>query len=95
VEAGKASFAFVILTPDDVIQKPELVYAQGRPNTIFELGWFYGKLGRDKACILKKDGTNINTDIHGVSRIQFNNKIDDFNIIQQIKNELRKAKIIE
>jgi predicted nucleotide-binding protein len=91
-EARKASFAFILLTPDDVVEKVNRIYAQGRPNVIFELGWFYGKIKREKTCILKKENTNIHTDIEGVSTIIFSNKIND--CISEIKQELMKAKII-
>jgi len=59
-EAKKASYAFAILTPDDMIRSrdnsTEYEYLQPRPNVIFELGWFYGKLGRARVCILHKEG---------------------------------------
>lgn len=91
-EAGKASFSFILLTPDDVVDKAGRIYAQGRPNVIFELGWFYGKLRRENVCILKKKGTNIHTDIEGVSTITFENKIEDYK--SEIEIELLEAKII-
>ena len=37
-EAKKAAFAFVLLTPDDIIRKNDREYSQARPNVIFELG---------------------------------------------------------
>jgi predicted nucleotide-binding protein len=33
---------------------------------IFELGFFYGKLGRGRVCVLHKPGTEILSDIAGV-----------------------------
>lgn len=74
-EAQRASFAFVLLTPDDVIQKDETEYSQARPNVIFELGWFYGRLGRERVCILFKQGTRIHSDLDGISRIQFKDSV--------------------
>jgi hypothetical protein len=46
-------------------------YAQARPNVIFELGWFYGSLGHSRVCILFKNGTQIHSDLGGISRVQF------------------------
>jgi hypothetical protein len=65
-EAQKAAFAFVLLTPDDTVRKDDGEYSQARPNVAFELGWFYGKLGRKKVCILFKKGTRIHSDLEGV-----------------------------
>lgn len=85
-EAQRAAFAFVLLTPDDVILKSETEYSQARPNVIFELGWFYGRLGRDKVCILFKQGTKIHSDLDGVSRIEFNESINEK--VAEIEKEL-------
>ena len=62
-EAKSASYAFVLLTPDDIVEKENGKYIQARPNVLFELGWFCGKLGRDKVCIIKRQGTQIPTDL--------------------------------
>lgn len=85
-EALRAAFAFVLLTPDDIIRKSNGEYSQARPNVIFELGWFYGKLGRDRVCILFKKGTQIYSDLDGVSRVEFIETIDEK--YQEIKLEL-------
>ncbi|MGL5759409.1 TIR domain-containing protein [Plesiomonas sp.] len=91
-EAQRASFAFVLLTPDDVIQKDENEYSQARPNVVFELGWFYGRLGRERVCILFKEGTRIHTDLDGVSRIQFKESVSES--MAQIETELVEAGLI-
>ena len=43
--AKGASYAFAIMTPDDVIGIEADEYRQARPNVMFVLGWFYGRLG--------------------------------------------------
>ena len=86
-EAKKAAFAFVLLTPDDIIRKNNREYGQARPNVVFELGWFYGKLGREKVCILFKKGTEIHSDLNGVSRIEFTEAINEK--VQEIRRELK------
>jgi len=51
--AEDCSFAFVLMTPDDQVRfqgpkdkaSAEELYAQSRPNVIFELGWFCGHIG--------------------------------------------------
>lgn len=63
-------FAVVLLTPDDVgasaatkeTQKP-----RARQNVILELGFFIGKLGRERVCALKVgDDLELPTDILGI-----------------------------
>lgn len=92
-EAQRASFAFVLLTPDDVIQKDENEYSQARPNVIFELGWFYGRLGRDRVCILFKEDTKIHSDLDGLSRIQFKDSVTES--MAEIETELVEAGLLE
>jgi predicted nucleotide-binding protein len=35
-------------------------------NVILELGYFIGKLGRERVCVLKSDDVEIPSDVHGV-----------------------------
>ncbi len=67
-------------------------YFQARPNVIFELGWFYGKLGRDRVCILSKEKTEIHSDLKGISQIIFNQSVEEK--ILDIEAELRAAGLI-
>jgi predicted nucleotide-binding protein len=91
--ASSCSFAFSLVTPDDEVVDPKGSYKQARPNVIFELGWFVGRLGRQRVVILLKEGTRIHSDIDGVSRIQFRDNIEDK--ILQIKNELEACGLIK
>lgn len=90
--AQKANFAFALLTSDDVVVKNGVEYAQARPNVIFELGWFYGRLGSKKVCILLQEGTSIHSDLDGVSRIQFKTSVDEST--EAIRKELLAAGLI-
>jgi predicted nucleotide-binding protein len=91
-EAQAASYAIALFTPDDVIDKGEESYFQARPNTIFELGWFFGRLGRDKVCLLVKEGTETLTDLEGLSVIFFKETVEEK--ISELEEEFRAAKII-
>lgn len=91
-EAPKASYAFAIFTPDDFIEVENIIYAQARPNVIFELGWFYGHLGRERVCVLVKKGTKIPSDLEGIQRVEFEKSIKEK--IIDIENELKEAKLI-
>ncbi len=66
--AKQVGFAVVLLTPDDLggpASAPALI-ARARQNVIFELGYFVGKLGRGRACLLRKREVEIPSDLYGV-----------------------------
>lgn len=67
---SNVGFAVVLLTPDDVCaagSRPAETKARARQNVIFELGYFVGKLGRDRVCALYKEGVEIPSDFQGVA----------------------------
>ena len=90
--AGEASYAFSLLTPDDFIKKEIKEYSQARPNVLFELGWFYGRLGRDRVSMLVREGTAIPSDLDGIVRIQFKSSIEEK--IVEIETELHAAGLL-
>ncbi|MGN8186160.1 nucleotide-binding protein [Burkholderia cepacia] len=60
-------FAVVLLTPDDEgCVKGGEPKARARQNVMLELGYFIGKLGRDKVCALKRGELEIPSDYLGV-----------------------------
>lgn len=75
--AATCSIAFALITPDDQITNREAPYFQARPNVIFEVGWFVGRLGIPRVCLLLKDGTTVHSDIDGVSRIHFRENVEE------------------
>jgi predicted nucleotide-binding protein len=91
-DAQTCSFAFALFTPDDEIANSGQAYSQARPNVFYETGWFIGRLGRSRVILLLKSGAKIHSDLEGVSRIEFANKVEEKFI--DIQNELRAAKII-
>lgn len=67
--AGRADFAIVLITPDDVgasIEKKNDLKLRARQNVIFELGYFFHALGRRGVCALYKEGVELPSDIYGV-----------------------------
>ena len=64
------SFALVLLTPDDVggsnATPAEGLKPRARQNVIFELGFFIGKLGRDKVTALVAGDVETPSDYDGV-----------------------------
>jgi predicted nucleotide-binding protein len=66
--AAEVGFAIVLLTPDD-LSGPAGGIASGaraRQNVIFELGYFAGRLGRGRTCLLRKGNVEIPSDLYGV-----------------------------
>lgn len=66
--ATQVGFAVVLLTPDDLggqASSPAQA-SRARQNVIFELGYFAGKLGRGRACLLRKGDVEIPSDLYGV-----------------------------
>lgn len=87
-------YAVVLLTPDDVGSiydkdlNPNLQF-RARQNVLFELGFFYGKLGRANVCCLLKQTVEKPTDIDGIAYIPFNNSIEE--IEYKLLNEIKEA----
>ncbi len=92
MEAGESSFAFAILSPDDLIVSNNASYQQARPNVLFELGWFYGRLGRERVCILFQESTSIPSDLSGIGRITFSKSIEEK--LGEIEAELESANLL-
>jgi len=91
-EARRAAFAFVLFTPDDLIQGRDAQYFQVRPNVLFELGWLYGRLGRQRVCIVSKRGTAIPSDLDGINRIEFQDSVTEK--AGELQDELRAAGLL-
>ncbi|MBE7061775.1 MAG: nucleotide-binding protein [Clostridiales bacterium] len=66
--ANSASYAIILLTDDDLGKaKEEANYNfRARQNVIMELGYFLGKLGRNKVFVLKFGDIEVPSDIIGV-----------------------------
>lgn len=75
--ASQCDFAFAIFTYDDIVSADGVEYLQVRPNVIFELGWFYAKLGREKVMIIEEKNSkgNIFSDLAGIYRYSFHEQI--------------------
>jgi predicted nucleotide-binding protein len=73
VEAhGDVGFAVVLLTPDDVgCAKGATPSPRARQNVVLELGYFIGRLGRERVCALKRGEVEIPSDFGGVVYVPF------------------------
>jgi predicted nucleotide-binding protein len=67
VAHGDVGFAVVLLTPDDEgCKKGEPSKPRARQNVVLELGYFIGRLGRDRVCALTRGNVEIPSDFAGV-----------------------------
>lgn len=77
-----------LVTPDDkgglvndegrTIKEKEIKYtSRARENIWLEVGWFWGKLGRDRVLILRKGETNIPSDWMGVEYAKYDDGPSD------------------
>lgn len=69
VASSDVGFAIVLLTGDDIgaqQESPSQTHSRARQNVILELGYFVGKLGRERVCPLYEDGVEVPSDYHGV-----------------------------
>jgi predicted nucleotide-binding protein len=102
-------YAFILLTPDDLTvlsakMSPEPATPEklnnsylhrARQNVILELGYFIGKLGRDRVCCLYKGSVELPSDIHGIIYKKFDNSIADCfeGIVEELKAADYKIKL--
>jgi len=65
--AQTAAYAVVLLTGDDQGgPSGGPIQPRGRQNVIFELGFLYGRLGRDRVAVLRDEGVEEPSDIKGL-----------------------------
>jgi len=90
--ANQVGFAVVLLTPDDIAGSADAPGSalRARQNVIFELGYFAGKLGRGRACLLRKGSVEIPSDLYGVIYKDFDQG-DGWKL--QLVKELKAAKL--
>ena len=70
--AGRVRFAVAVLTRDDVLGNEESGIGRMRAsqNAIFELGYFYAKLGRNRVALLAEPGVERLSQLDGVICIE-------------------------
>ena len=71
-EHSEVAFAIVLLTDDDFgkSKKADNLNNRARQNVILELGYFIGKLSRNKVCPLYVSGVELPSDLHGLLYIE-------------------------
>lgn len=61
-ETNDACYAIALLSPDDVGENGK----RARQNVILEIGYFLGKLGKERVRLLVKENIEIPSDLHGI-----------------------------
>jgi len=75
--SGDVGFAVALLTPDDFgspAKETNNFHPRARQNVVLELGYFMGKLTRDRVYALYKGGVELPSDIQGVIYIEMDEK---------------------
>ena len=97
--AEQASYAIILLTPDDEggrMSTPDERRPRARQNVIFEMGYFYGILGRHKVSVLLHPGVEKPSDTDGIAYISFDDagawKTELFRELENAKIHINTAK---
>lgn len=67
-EHSNVGFAIILLTDDDLgkARRDENLNHRARQNVILEMGYFIGKLGRERVCPLYTNGVELPSDLYGL-----------------------------
>jgi hypothetical protein len=68
-----SDFAVMVLTPDDQTTSRETETASPRDNVVFELGLFFGRLGRERCFLIKRRDLDLKlpSDLLGIEPANF------------------------
>ena len=67
-ESSDSGFAIILLTADDIgnVKTAKVMNPRARQNVVFEMGYFIGKLGRNRVMVLIEEGVEKPGDLSGV-----------------------------
>jgi predicted nucleotide-binding protein len=93
-ELEKSDFAVAVAHPDDQTHVRDEDWPTPRDNVIFELGFFMGRLGRQRAILMEPRGSRLKlpSDLAGITTIKykFEKSLDATAMVAPACNELRK-----
>lgn len=70
-EASLFDFGLMIATKDDHTTKKEIEFQTPRDNVVFEFGLFLGRLGVNRAFVLQEKGSELPSDLYGITVPRF------------------------
>ncbi|MBK7441021.1 MAG: nucleotide-binding protein [Bacteroidetes bacterium] len=85
---SKVGFAIILLTDDDLGKnKNDLdLIIRARQNVILEMGYFIGKLGRNRVCPLYITGVELPSDLYGLLYVEIDNQENwKFKLVKELK----------
>jgi predicted nucleotide-binding protein len=91
IDHSAVMYAVVLLTADDIgglMSEQHTLSPRARQNVIFEMGFFIGKLGRNRVCALHK-GVELPSDLHGLLYISMDDPMGQWQL--SLARELREA----
>ena len=86
---AQVGFAVALLTPDDVgslKNEEKKLKPRARQNVVFELGYFLGRLGRERVCALTKGNVELPSNYDGVVYISLDDGGWKIDLIRELKN---------
>lgn len=91
-QASRAAFAIAILSANDLAGRDRSEKAWRLHDPMFEIGWFCGRLGRDRVCLLLRDGVEAHLGVAGVERLEFDSFVGEK--AAEIELRLKKAGLL-
>lgn len=84
---NEIDLAIVLLSPDDLGREKteEKLNKRARQNVIFELGYFFGKLGRNKVVVIRKENVERPSDYNGIIYINYDQGWK-MNLLRELKS---------
>lgn len=85
---SNVGFAIILLTDDDEgkLKTDVDLKSRARQNVVLELGYFIGKLGRDRVLPLHTEGVELPSDIHGLLYVPIDNANNwKFALVKELK----------
>jgi predicted nucleotide-binding protein len=59
--------------------------ARARQNVILELGYFIGRLGRDRVCAIVRSKLELPSDLHGIAYLPFDGESWKLQIVRELR----------
>jgi len=84
---ANVGYAVVLLTPDDIggdVTTPGKLNPRARQNVILELGYFLGRLGRDRVCAIVNGRVEFPSDFAGIVYVPFEGEVWKTAIVKEL-----------
>ena len=85
------NFAILVLTPDDVVRSRGKSSKAARDNVLFEHGLFLGRLGPNRAFIIREESVKVLSDFAGITVASYRNR-DDGNLVSAVSSACNKIR---